>query len=147
MLMNDFIAMYRRGLEQCMREVEQFDESILWTAAPGVINTGGNLALHLAGNLQCFIGAELGHTGYIRNRDAEFATRGLSKDTVVQDLQAAMEAVLSTLEKLDDAQLAEAYPIDKFGEGKSNLYVLSYLLAHLNYHVGQMNYLRRILTK
>lgn len=147
-MVHDFQTLYEKYLNQVISEIQQFSSNEqLWQTVPGVINTGGNLALHLAGNLQTFIGAVLGNSGYVRNRDAEFATKGLSIQEVCQLLDAAKAEVLSALEKITDAHLQTAYPIDKFGAEKTTGYVLLYLLGHLNYHLGQINYIRRILSQ
>lgn len=147
-LATDFRDMYEKYLNQLIAEIQQFPNTdLLWTTTPGVLNSGGNLALHLAGNLKTFIGAILGNTGYVRNRDAEFATKGLSVQEVCAILEAAKADVLGTLEKLSDAHLQAAYPIDKFGAEKTTGYALLYLMGHLNYHLGQINYIRRILTQ
>ena len=140
--------MYEKYLNQVIAEIQQFPNTdLLWQTEPGVLNSGGNLALHLAGNLQTFIGAVLGNTGYVRNRDAEFATKGLSPQEVCSILETAKTEVLASLEKITDAHLQTAYPIDKFGAEKTTGYVLLYLLGHLNYHMGQINYIRRILSQ
>lgn len=144
----DFITQYRNNLDQTIREVEAFNGAeTLWQTVPGVLNPAGNLALHLAGNLETFIGAVLGNTGYVRDREAEFTLRDIPAAEVVRRLQLAKSAVESTLTGLSDDSLTEPYPSDKFGEGKTTGFALIYLLAHLNYHLGQINYLRRILAK
>lgn len=142
------LTVYRKNLEQCIREIDAFnDESLLWQTVPGVTNTAGNLALHLAGNLLYFIGAELGGSGYVRDRDAEFATKGLPKAHVIQQLKNALTSVEKAITGLSPEDLDKTYPLDRFGEGETTGYVLMYLLSHFNYHLGQINYLRRILSK
>lgn len=148
MHITDFTTQYQNNLDQLIREIVAFNGSeALWQTAPGVVNSAGNLALHLAGNLETFIGAVLGNTGYVRDRDAEFSLKGLPEAEVVRRLELAKSAVVSTLSGLSDASLAGPYPTDKFGGGKTTGFALIYLLAHLNYHLGQINYLRRILVK
>ena len=144
----ELLAIYRKNLETTIQEVLNFsDDNGLWETAPGVLNSAGNLALHIAGNLQYFLGTELGGTGYVRDRDAEFNTKGLSREAVSDKLREAIHAVDHTLATMATERLSEMYPLDRFGGPQSNGYVLTYLLAHLNYHLGQINYLRRILAK
>lgn len=67
-----------RELEAFCREVEAFpDDERLWQTLPGITNACGNLARHVAGNLQHFVGARLGGTGYVRHREAEFSQRSV----------------------------------------------------------------------
>jgi uncharacterized damage-inducible protein DinB len=144
----ELLAIYRKNLDSTIQEVLLFaDDSTLWEITPGVLNSAGNLALHIAGNLQYFLGTELGGTGYVRDREAEFSTKALSREAVADQLRASIHAVEHTLGTMPKDRLAEMYTLDRFGGPQTNGYVLTYLLAHLNYHLGQINYLRRILTK
>jgi len=146
MYTKEITDLYNKYLDQTIQEVQLFpDEARLWEAAPGVINPAGTLALHIAGNLLYFIGTEMGNTGYVRDRDAEFSRRDVAAETLVANLILAKETIANTLQALGDAGLQNNYPTDKFGAGRSNMYVCMLLMAHLNYHLGQMNYLRRIL--
>lgn len=143
----DIRRMLLRELVTFRREVDLFptDES-LWTTAPGVTNSAGNLALHIAGNLRHFVGAVLGNTGYIRDRDAEFATRAGSREMVVKTLLAAEAEVGSTLGTLDDAALALPYPVPPKGVEVTTQRWLIHLASHAAFHLGQAGYLRRIVT-
>jgi hypothetical protein len=106
----DIRLLFLRELATFRREVELFpDDDTLWRTVPGVTNSAGNLALHIAGNLRHFVGAVLGKTGYVRNRDAEFATREGSRDMVSKTLAAAGSRSGATLAKLDDAVMADHF--------------------------------------
>lgn len=148
MHIKDYRTLYAKYLDQLHNEILaiQSDEQ-LWALAPGVLNSCGNLGLHLAGNLRTFVGDVIGHSGYVRDRDAEFQTKGLSREQVAALIATAKQEVEAALMTLNDSDLVKPYPIDKFGADRSNGYVLLYLLGHLNYHLGQVNYLRRILSK
>jgi uncharacterized damage-inducible protein DinB len=113
---------------------------------PGVTNSAGNLALHIAGNLRHFVGAVLGGTGYVRDRDAEFATREGSRDSVSKALQAAEADVANTLDQLDDAALGNPYTSGPKGVELTAQRWLIHLAAHAAFHLGQAGYLRRMLT-
>src|SRR5437764_673264 len=83
-----------RDLRALRREVEAFaDERDLWRVPPGIGNSAGTLALHLAGNIRHYIGAVLGGTGYVRDRDAEFALRDVPRTDLLADIDAALVAV------------------------------------------------------
>jgi len=140
-------TLFEKDLNILIREVESYsEESDLWKTAPGITNSAGNLALHLTGNLQHFIGAILGGTGYVRNREAEFSDRNVPKAKILQDIQKTIGVVSATLTKLNDEQLNDIYPIEVFGKPMTTLHFLVHLEGHLNYHLGQVNYHRRLLA-
>jgi hypothetical protein len=136
-----------RELQTLQREVDLMpDDLSLWQTLPGVTNAVGNLGLHLAGNLEHFVGARLGQTGYVRNRDYEFAAREGTRASVKEALEGAVTAVQATMAKLSDADLAKPYPDTVGGVQLSTELFLMHLCAHAAFHVGQAGYLRRILT-
>jgi len=140
-------TLFEKDLNILIREVESYsEESDLWKTAPGITNSAGNLALHLVGNLQHFIGAVLGDTGYVRNREAEFSDRNVPKAKILQDIQETIAVVSATLTKLNDEQFNDIYPIEVFGKPMTTIHFLVHLEGHLNYHLGQVNYHRRLLA-
>ena len=136
----DLVALFARDLDKVRAEIEQYEEKSLWKAPAGVSNCAGNLCLHICGNLNHFIGAVIGKNGYVRDRPFEFAGR-VSKQELLDGIEST-KGVLG--EFLQTMKPEERYPIDvlqrswKTGEFVINLY------AHLNYHLGQLNYLRTI---
>jgi len=143
----DIRLLFLRELATFRREVELFpDDDTLWRTVPGVTNSAGNLALHIAGNLRHFVGAVLGKTGYVRNRDAEFGTREGSRDMVSKTLAAAEAEVAATFAKLDDAAMAAPFPAPPKGVEVTTQRWLIHLVSHAGFHLGQAGYLRRILT-
>lgn len=134
-----------RDLETLKREIGAFpDEASIWATPPGITNSAGTLALHIAGNLQHFIGAGLGKSGYVRDRDKEFAARGVPRAELLAGLDRAGEAVrlLATANVDPNAQLPE--PVGKFQFAAGDW--LIHLATHLAFHVGQVGYLRRVVT-
>ncbi len=121
------------------------DEANIWKTCGSVKNSAGNLALHLAGGLNFLIGTQLGGTGYVRNRDAEFSAKGISRETLLNELRDVRMMIGKTLNVLPSSELNNVYPIFFDKDGATKGYVLMQLLLHLNYHLGQMNYLRRSL--
>jgi uncharacterized damage-inducible protein DinB len=137
--------LYQRDLDKLKIEIGQYaSDEQLWTVSDGITNSGGNLALHLVGNLKHFIGAVLGKSGYVRDRDAEFASKDISKDELLTAIDETSEAVTSTLERLTPEDLTAVYPIDVFGHPMTTEAFLVHLITHLNYHLGQINYHRRL---
>ena len=137
-----------RELETVKREIAAVpDDGMLWATVPGVTNSLGNLTLHVCGNLCHFVGAKLGATGYVRNRDAEFSSRDGSRVELLRRLDETIAAVRQSLSVLRDGNLIRPYP-EAVG-GKYHVVTgdfLVHLATHLAYHVGQIDYLRRTLT-
>jgi uncharacterized damage-inducible protein DinB len=136
-----------RDLAALRREVEAYErEADLWVRPPGVPNSAGSLALHLAGNLRHFIGSQLGGTGYLRDRDAEFASRNVPRSTLLRHVDDAMAEVDRALRDLAETRLAEPYPLEVGGVRLSTGMLLTHLATHFAYHLGQMDYHRRVVT-
>jgi hypothetical protein len=90
MLTKILSELYERDLAKLRTEIESYsNEADLWKTSEGISNSGGNLCQHLTGNLQHFFGAVLGGTGYARNRDAEFASKGTTKADLLADIDVA----------------------------------------------------------
>jgi uncharacterized damage-inducible protein DinB len=142
----EFTAVLVRDLEGLQREVELFpDDDSLWATRPGVTNSAGNLALHIAGNIRYFIGHQLGGIDYARDRAAEFGRRSGSRDELVAALGHAIAAVRDVLPRLTEEQLAR--PFEGHPEvTMSTRRFLVHLCTHTAFHLGQAGYLRRIVT-
>jgi uncharacterized damage-inducible protein DinB len=135
-----------RDLASLQKEIAAYpDDNSLWATLPGTGNSGGNLALHVAGNLRHFVGALIGKSGYIRERDLEFSTKNLSREQVIEILDQCTREVQSALEACDESILKTDFPAEIKGTDRQTGAILMHLMAHLNYHLGQINYHRRIL--
>lgn len=146
MLKDSLVTIFTRDLEKLKTEINAYShEADLWKIENEISNSAGNLCLHLIGNLNHFIGAMLGETGYVRNRDTEFLTENESRENLTQRIDETVEAVKIGLGKLTDADFEGNFPIEKHGETKTMVFMLLHLLTHLNYHLGQVNYHRRII--
>lgn len=136
-----------RDLATFEAEVNLFpDDEALWRTLPGVANAAGSLAQHVCGNLRHFVGATLGGTGYVRDRDREFRERGLSRALVAANLRETAGVVAATLPRLSPDALGAAYPFAVGGVVPRTGDFLLHLGAHLAFHLGQAGYLRRALT-
>jgi len=136
-----------RDLKALRREVEAYpDERDLWRIAPGVSNPGGNLALHCAGNLQHFIGGVFGGSGYVRDRDAEFSRRDVPRAELLADIDAAIASVRRGLERVTPQQWDGQYPHPVGGVRLTTGEFMVHLAVHLGYHLGQVDYHRRLVT-
>lgn len=140
-------AVLARELGAVERTIAAYpDDESLWRELPGAPNSGGSLVLHMAGNLRHFVGAGLGGTNYERDREAEFAAGGHSR--------AELEELVEVTAREVDAALASASP-DLFSQEHAlpaggwlvrNDELLLHLASHLAYHLGQLDYHRRIAT-
>ncbi|MCB0495277.1 MAG: DinB family protein [Cyclobacteriaceae bacterium] len=138
---------FERDLTQLEKEVNLYKkEGDLWLLPEGISNTAGNLCLHIAGNLQHFVGHVLGGTNYKRDRNAEFSQKNIPVEFLLFEIAAAKKVVSETLDKLTPEQLEANYPEEVFKRPMTTTFFLIHLAAHLNYHLGQINYHRRLLS-
>jgi hypothetical protein len=135
-----------RELGTLRKEVEAYgsDEAV-WRVAPGIANAGGTLVLHLCGNLRHFVGMHLGASGYVRDRDAEFARGDVPRADLLAEIDRTRADVAAALNGLADDALDGTYPQEMYGTSHSVRWMLLHLLQHFTYHLGQVNYHRRIL--
>ncbi|QDK83353.1 DUF1572 domain-containing protein [Spirosoma sp. KCTC 42546] len=146
MLIQVLKTLFRRDLERLRDEIDAYtDESTLWYIDKGIANSAGNLCLHLIGNLNTYIGAELGKTGYIRHRELEFSLKAIPKLELLTKIDETINVVDQALDRVTDEQLNDEYPQLVFDKKTSTGYLLVHLTTHLTYHLGQINYHRRLL--
>ena len=144
----DIATLLARELQGFQRELELFpDDASIWATVPGVTNSGANLALHVAGNVQHYVGAVLGHSGYVRNRPDEFERRTGTRQQLIDELDAAERAVRDVLPTLGDDRLDLPCPDpDAEDQGVITRRFLLHLCTHASFHLGQAGYVRRIST-
>jgi uncharacterized damage-inducible protein DinB len=146
-LLRSVATILDRDLRTLRREVEAYpDERGLWQKVPGISNVAGTLALHLAGNLQHYIGAHLAQTGYVRDRAAEFARRGVPRSELLSQIEAARAAVLAALSRATELDVTAEYPETIAGSRVTTGDYLVHLTTHFAYHLGQIDYHRRAVT-
>lgn len=146
MITKSLRPLYNRDLDQLKTELEAYqNEENLWKSDKDIANSTGNLALHLVGNLNHFIGAHLGNTGYVRQRDLEFSLKDIPKAELIEKVKATAAMIDSVLSQLSDEDLEKEYPLAVFESAMTTDYFLIHLLTHLGYHLGQINYHRRLL--
>ena len=148
MITSTFKELYERDLSKLKNEIEQYSDSAdIWVLAGDIPNSAGNLALHLVGNLNHFIGGVLGGSGYVRDRQKEFSETLVPREELIASIDETRQILADTFDKLTDAQLQEEYPIEVKDSKPITFAFLMHLLGHLGYHLGQINYHRRILAK
>ena len=145
---NELAVLFSRDLAKFSKQIESFPtDELLWQTLPGVINPAGNLALHIEGNLSEFVGRQLGGLPYQRNRDLEFSSKEGSRAELSARLTKLSESISAVIEALNADQLEKEYPQVVFDRPMSIGEFLIHLYGHLNWHLGQVDYLRRLLIR
>jgi hypothetical protein len=146
MIISVLKTVFSEDLKKLKLEIEQYkDEKNLWLIEHDIKNSAGNLCLHLIGNLNGLIGAVLGETGYIRQRELEFSSKNIPKSELLLKIEETIAMVHISLDKVKESELQDEYPLRVFPEAHTKEYYLIHLATHLNYHLGQINYHRRLL--
>ena len=146
MFMNVLKTIFERDLNRLKTEIELYtNENNLWQIEKEISNSAGNLCLHLIGNLNMFMGNVLGKTDYVRNRPLEFSLKNIPKTDLLQSIEATTVMVERTLNALHEEDLQLEYPLLVFEKKTSTAFMLIHLTTHLSYHLGQINYHRRLL--
>ncbi len=145
MLNETLTSLFERDLKKVIEELKLYkNETDLWEIKSGISNSGGNLALHLLGNLNTYIGKNIGNTGYVRDRPLEFSAKNIASSTIIKDFENTIAMIKMVLNTLNNEHLQKIYPENVLGYEMTTEYFLLHLLAHLNYHLGQINYHRRL---
>ncbi|MDI5897556.1 DUF1572 family protein [Flavobacterium yafengii] len=146
MLIESLKTLFNRDLIKLKNEIESYqNESDIWKIQKGIANSAGNLCLHLVGNLNTYIGAEFGKTGYIRNRPLEFSLKDIPRAELLSKIEETIVVVDNALNSISEVELKKEYPLLVFKDKTSTEFMLIHLTTHLAYHLGQINYHRRLL--
>jgi len=146
MIIDTLIKLFNRDLNTLKKELEQYKvEESLWLTPENISNSAGNLCLHLVGNLNHFIGATIGNSGYVRQRELEFSLKDVPRTELIQQVEDTIRVVSTVLEQLPETDLQKEYTHRVFKEPMTTEYFLVHLTMHLAYHLGQINYHRRLL--
>lgn len=145
-LPQDLNSLYQRDLNRLLKNLQDTPEDQLWEAPEGVTNSCGVLVQHLVGNLAHFIGQGLGKTGYQRDRDREFTVTNTPKKELMQSVEELKRSLNGIFESLSGEQIKQEYPMEIPFKATTRGFLI-HLYGHLNYHLGQINYVRRILAK
>jgi len=146
MLIETLKLLFNRDLKRVINEIEQYNNEVDILKIKGQINnSAGNICLHLVGNLKTYIGKELGETNYIRNRELEFSSKNVPRQELIKRVENTIEIITQTLDNLNEDILANEYPILVLENKTSTEYLLVHLTTHLTYHLGQINYHRRLI--
>ena len=138
--------LYDRDLQKLSNEIEAYEnEADLWLVKSEISNSAGNLCLHLIGNLNYYIGNQLGGITYVRNRPLEFSDKYIPKAILIEKIEATRAMLKQILPNISTETLAKNHTQEFYGGNDTNEFFLIHLLSHLNYHLGQINYHRRLI--
>lgn len=145
MLIDTLLFLYERDLNRLKNEISSYPTEIaLWVVRSQINNSAGNLCLHLIGNLNTYIGTVLGNSGYVRNREAEFSLKNIPLSELLTKIDATRAMIQQTLPRLTPTALTQEYPQPVFDYPMTTEFFLVHLATHLTYHLGQINYHRRL---
>ena len=142
----DFAALFTRDLTRLARQLDAFDDAHLWQVLPGVTNSAGNLMLHLNGNLREYIGRQIGGVEYARDRPREFGATGVPREVLAAELAGLKALIPRVLEAVMPERWDEPFPENVLGTPLTHGHFVIHLYGHFNYHLGQIDYLRRALS-
>ncbi|HMK03146.1 MAG TPA: DUF1572 family protein [Ferruginibacter sp.] len=135
-----------RDLDRLQAEIMRYsDEQKIWQIQNGIANSAGNLCLHLVGNLNHFIGAQLGSTGYVRHREVEFSSKNISRAELINAIRDTAAMIHTTLDAMKEDDFTKEYPIEVLEKRTTTGFFLLHLASHFGYHLGQVNYHRRLI--
>lgn len=147
LFVQSYVVLFERDIKALIKEVSSYEsDEDLWKIGGDLNNSGGNLALHLVGNLRHFIGHVMGGTNYKRERHAEFNSVNVPRNEIIHGLELALQDVTATLENMDENKLESIFPVNVLGYEMTTAYFIGHLYGHLNYHLGQINYHRRLMV-
>ena len=147
MMIQPYLEFFLRDLNKLKEEILLYkNENDLWKVESEIQNSAGTLALHLIGNLKHFIGAQIGFTGYVRNRDREFSDRNISREKLVFEVEETISIVKRVLPTIKDEDFSKEFPLEMYGAKRNTGYIILSLSTHFCYHLGQINYHRRLLA-
>lgn len=148
MVVDALKELYNRDLKNLKAEIDLYQhDSTLWKTENSIKNSGGNLCLHIIGNLKNFIGNGLANSGYIRDREFEFSGKFVDRKDLQKQIDETIQVVNQGLDNLTDEQLTDNFPVVIWDQPTGMAFTIIHLHSHLNYHLGQINYHRRMLEK
>lgn len=145
-LSETLVALFRRDITQLKHELALYNnEANIWKVDGAVLNSAGNLTLHLIGNLNTYIGAEIGKTGYVRNRPLEFSDKNIPREVLFQKIDDTLSVIENAIYSITESDYQKEYPLLVFDKMTTTEFFLVHLTTHLAYHLGQINYHRRLI--
>jgi Protein of unknown function (DUF1572) len=148
MMIQPYLEFFVRDLNKLKEEISNYtNENDIWIVKGEILNSAGTLTLHLIGNLKHFIGAQIGATGYVRNRDQEFSDRNIPREKLISEIEEAISILKEVLPTIKDEDFGKEFPVEMYGARRNTGYIMLSLSTHFCYHLGQINYHRRLVAQ
>lgn len=145
-MIDTLVTLFNRDLNKLKIEIQSYqNETKIWYTDKEISNSAGNLCLHIIGNLNTYIGAQIGKTNYIRNRELEFSNKDIPKSVLLAQIDDTILMLNQSLKMVSNEELQKEYPLLIFENKTSTEFLLIHLTTHLAYHLGQINFHRRLL--
>jgi uncharacterized damage-inducible protein DinB len=142
-----FIYYYQDFVRRVKSLAEKLSEEQFWKKPYPYGNSFGNLVLHITGNLNYYIGAQIANTGYLRERELEFAENHTEhKGEVLSKLDEAVDIVIETLKTQTHQTWEEEYTAIGVDDVKDRFSIYLRVAVHFHHHIGQMIYLVKELS-
>lgn len=142
-LQTGFSYYFRDFLTRVETLSSDLSESEFWVNPYPYGNSIGHLVLHLTGNLNYYIGAQLASTGYVRDREREFTQASPPpKAEALRQLAWAVELVIATLEQQAEADWGAAYVASGVEDVPDRFSIFLRCAVHFHHHIGHMSYVR-----
>ena len=146
MIIDTLLLLFEVNLKKIITEIEHYKkEEDIWRVEKNISNSAGNLTLHIIGNLNTYIGKEIGKTDYIRNRELEFSNKNIPRQDLIENINKTRNIINNSLKTVTVEELKKEYPVLVFSKMTTTEYLLVHLTTHLTYHLGQINYHRRLI--
>lgn len=143
-----FSASFQEFAQRVHTLAEPLSEEQFWRKPFPYGNSFGHLVLHLAGNLNYYIGAQIAGTGYVRDREREFTdSQPPTKTEALQRFDEAIAMVVRTLAEQTEAAWSQGYEAVGTAMCPNRFSILLRCSAHLFHHIGQMIYLTKEFAK
>lgn len=145
MFISEIQALYEKDIDRLKNEILAYEnESDIWKTESSISNSAGTLCLHLCGNLNHFIAHLIGGTDYQRDREFEFSGQEVGKEELLKEIDELKVTVNNSLKQMQAELLTELFPVKLFDQEHSYQQILMFMHAHFSYHLGQINYHRRL---
>src|SRR5713226_5367420 len=134
-------ARYKELADVVSKLASPLGDQQFWTKPFAFGNSFGHLVLHLTGNLNYYIGAQIAGTGYVRDRSLEFSDAARpSKKEVLKKFDDAIEMVLAAISRQSAEDWSKEYTAVG-ADARDRLEMVVQCATHLHHHIGQMMYL------
>jgi hypothetical protein len=133
---------YQSRAERIRTLLAPLSDDHIWLRPYPYGNSIGHLLLHLTGNLNYYIGAQIANSGYVRDREVEFTDQGRkTKEALLKAFEDTMVMVQDTIARQSAGDWTAVYSAKGLESAGDRFTAFLRCAAHIDHHVGQMIYL------